>query len=61
MSDATDDRNDAKPTKGGFGAFSQKYRDRWAADHPGRPGAAVADTPAASDAGAQPPAPTTES
>ena len=22
------------PKKGGFGAFSQQYRDRWAAEHP---------------------------
>lgn len=24
----------SEPKKGGFGAFAQRYRDRWAADHP---------------------------
>ena len=37
MSDPKDpkgSRETGKQQKGGFGAFSQKYRDRWAADHP---------------------------
>ena len=38
-----------QPKKGGFGAFSQQYRDRWAAGHPNNkpatPGAAPADPP----------------
>lgn len=38
-----------QPKKGGFGAFSQQYRDRWAADHPNakpaKPGADPAAPP----------------
>ena len=34
MSNA-DEQKDPSPNKGGFGAFSQQYRDRWATGHPG--------------------------
>lgn len=63
MSDAAEDRKDAKPRKVGFGAFSQKYRDRWAVDHPGsaRPEPEAAATPATPDVGTPPPDPTTQS
>mgnify|MGYP006156073995 CR=1 FL=1 len=41
------------PTKGGFGAFAQQYRDRWAAEHPNARPARPAGTPDAgsTDAG----------
>lgn len=34
MSDAAGTQGDGTPKKGGFGAFSEKYRDRWATGHP---------------------------
>lgn len=34
MSDDTNPQDATTPRKGGFGAFSQQYRDRWAANHP---------------------------
>lgn len=56
MSDANDRKDDTTPKKGGFGAFADKYRDRWTADHPkpARPGTDAAPASPAPDA---PPAP----
>jgi hypothetical protein len=34
MTDAQDRQDEARPRKGGFGAFSEQYRERWAVDHP---------------------------
>jgi hypothetical protein len=34
MSDEREQQGATTPGKGGFGAFAQKYRDRWAANHP---------------------------
>ncbi len=34
MSDPQEPRVPSEPKTGGFGAFAQKYRARWAADHP---------------------------
>lgn len=60
MSDAKDPQDRTTPKKGGFGAFSQQYRDRWAAGHPNAkrtreddaapPAPAPAESPAESDA-----------
>jgi hypothetical protein len=33
-SDPKDQKSSAQAKKGGFGAFAEKYRDRWEADHP---------------------------
>lgn len=52
MSDARSPENPPEAKKGGFGAFAQQYRDRWAANHPNakpRDGADAAD-PAAGNA-----------
>jgi hypothetical protein len=32
--ESPESRETSEQKKGGFGAFAQKYRDRWAADHP---------------------------
>ena len=47
MSDETNPQDATTPKKGGFGAFSQQYRDRWAANHPNakKPGAEGGATP----------------
>lgn len=34
MTDAQDRPEGTQPRKGGFGAFAEQYRDRWAVDHP---------------------------
>jgi hypothetical protein len=34
MSDPKESRGPSEAKKGGFGAFEQKYRARWAAEHP---------------------------
>ena len=34
MTDAQDRKGAAQPRKGGFGAFAERYRERWATDHP---------------------------
>lgn len=62
MSDAPEDPKDAKPRKVGFGAFSQKYRDRWAADHPdpAQPAPEAPADPATPDADTPPPVPPTK-
>lgn len=41
MSDETNQQDATTPKKGGFGAFSQQYRDRWAANHPNAKKASV--------------------
>ena len=45
MSNADEQKNPS-PSKGGFGAFSQQYRDRWATGHPGAAQPAKPGTPA---------------
>ena len=45
MSNA-DEQTGLTPKKGGFGAFSQQYRDRWATGHPGKPQPADPAVPA---------------
>ena len=47
MSDAKDQNDAATPKKGGFGAFSQNYRDRWAAGHPNAKQPAASGNPQA--------------
>jgi len=32
--DPKDQKSSGQAKKGGFGAFAEKYRDRWEADHP---------------------------
>jgi hypothetical protein len=58
MSDASKPQDGTQPKKGGFGAFSQQYRDRWADKHPtplkGRP--ATPPTGAAEPGAPEPPA-----
>jgi hypothetical protein len=56
MTDAADRRDDAQQRKGGFGAFSEAYRDRWAKNHP-RPDPAPAASTGAAAAPAAPAAP----
>lgn len=34
MTDPKDNQDATTPKKGGFGSFAQKYRDRWAGNHP---------------------------
>jgi hypothetical protein len=34
MSDSNEQKDATTPKKGGFGAFADQYRDRWAANHP---------------------------
>ena len=49
MTDAQDRQDEARPRKGGFGAFSEQYLERWAVDHP-KPKPAPEVGPAASEA-----------
>ena len=49
MTDAQDRQDEARPRKGGFGAFSEQYRERWAVDHP-KPKPASDGGPAATEA-----------
>ena len=49
MADEQKDQGASAPKKGGFGAFSQQYRDRWATKHPDAASTRPAD-------GATPPA-----
>lgn len=46
MPDGAGERDDTTPKKGGFGAFSQQYRDRWSTNHP-KPSSATDSPPPA--------------
>jgi hypothetical protein len=55
MSDPKESRGPSEPKKGGFGAFAQKYRARWAAEHPhageAKPAGDQPEPPTRTDAG----------
>lgn len=57
MSDAAGTQGDGTPKKGGFGAFSEKYRDRWATGHPNSKRSGDATASPAPDAPGDPSAP----
>jgi hypothetical protein len=50
MTESKDGKDNSQAKKGGFGAFADKYRERWEANHPSaqpaKPGAAKAPEPA---------------
>lgn len=50
MSDETNQQDATTRKKGGFGAFWQQYRDRWAANHPNAKKASVDDSSAPTSA-----------